>query len=175
MLGTVLSFSGTASAARAQADATVTPATSITMWTGDGPDQAWQQALMPEFTKATGISVTYDAIPEDVLQNKVTAAQEVKSTSFAMYEEPESLTPCLQRAECHLPDSFVLDQPDADTCVVRPGRDTEGIHAPVHIERGPVLPPANRRPGPRDVLQHRDVQEGRPHPAADLAPGASGR
>ena len=42
------------------------------MWTGDGPDQSWQQALIPEFTKATGIKVTYDSIPEDVLQNKVT-------------------------------------------------------------------------------------------------------
>ncbi len=92
MLGTTLSFTGTATAARV-ADATVTPATSITMWTGDGPDQSWQQALIPEFTKQTGIKVTYDSIPEDVLQNKVTAAQEVKSTSFAMYEEPESLTP----------------------------------------------------------------------------------
>jgi len=92
MLGTTLSFTGTANASRV-ADATVTPATSITMWTGNGPDQSWQQALIPEFTKATGIKVTYDSIPEDVLQNKVTAAQEVKSTSFAMYEEPESLTP----------------------------------------------------------------------------------
>ena len=93
MLGTVLSFSGTASASRAVAAATVTPATSITMWTGNGPDQAWQQALIPEFTKLTGIKVTYDSIPENVLQNKVQAAQQVKSTSFAMYEEPESLTP----------------------------------------------------------------------------------
>jgi ABC-type glycerol-3-phosphate transport system substrate-binding protein len=92
MLGTTLSYTGTAAAARV-ADASVTPATSITMWTGDGPDQSWQQALIPEFTKLTGIKVTYDSIPEDVLQNKVTAAQEVKSTSFAMYEEPESLTP----------------------------------------------------------------------------------
>src|ERR1700678_4219732 len=83
----------TASPPRAEAAGTVTPATSITMWTGNGPDQSWQQALIPEFTKATGISVTYDSIPEDVLQNKVQAAQEVKSTSFAMYEEPESLTP----------------------------------------------------------------------------------
>jgi ABC-type glycerol-3-phosphate transport system substrate-binding protein len=93
MLGTTLSFTGTASASRVQPADTVTAATSITMWTGDGPDQSWQQALMPAFTKATGIKVTYDAIPEDVLQNKVTAAQEVKSTSFALYEEPESLTP----------------------------------------------------------------------------------
>jgi ABC-type glycerol-3-phosphate transport system substrate-binding protein len=93
MLGTTLSFTGTASASKVEPAASVTPATSITLWTGDGPDQSWQQALIPQFTKATGISVTYDSIPEDVLQNKVQAAQEVKSTSFALYEEPESLTP----------------------------------------------------------------------------------
>jgi sorbitol/mannitol transport system substrate-binding protein len=93
MLGTALSFTGTASASKVEPAATVTPATSITLWTGNGPDQSWQQALIPQFTKATGISVTYDSIPENVLQNKVQAAQEVKSTSFALYEEPESLTP----------------------------------------------------------------------------------
>ncbi len=111
MLGTVLSFSGTASASRAQADATVTPATSITMWTGDGPDQAWQQALIPQFTKATGISVTYDSIPEDVLQNKVQAAQEVKSTSFALYEEPESLTPAYNALNAISPIASYLTNP----------------------------------------------------------------
>jgi len=63
------------------------------MWTAAAPDEAWQQAFMAPFTKLTGIKVTYDAFPESVMQNKVQAAQEVKSTDFAMYEEPESITP----------------------------------------------------------------------------------
>jgi multiple sugar transport system substrate-binding protein len=70
----------------------VTPASSITMWTAAAPDEAWQQATLAGFTKQTGIKVTYDAFPEAVMQNKVQAAQEVKSGDFDMYEEPESLT-----------------------------------------------------------------------------------
>ena len=122
MLGTTLSFTGTATAARV-ADATVTPATSITMWTGDGPDQSWQQALIPEFTKATGIKVTYDSIPEDVLQNKVTAAQEVKSSSFAMYEEPESLTPSYNALNAISPIASYLN----NATLTPPSFDVAGI------------------------------------------------
>jgi sorbitol/mannitol transport system substrate-binding protein len=123
MLGTTLSFTGTASASRVQPADTVTAATSITMWTGDGPDQSWQQALMPAFTKATGIKVTYDAIPEDVLQNKVTAAQEVKSTSFALYEEPESLTPSYNALNAISPITSYL----TNTTLTPASFDTAGI------------------------------------------------
>lgn len=92
--GFSLGFSGIAGATSsgpAPVDG-VTPASSITMWTAAAPDEAWQQPLLAAFTKQTGIKVTYDAFPESVMQNKVQAAQEVKSQDFAMYEEPESLT-----------------------------------------------------------------------------------
>jgi maltose-binding protein MalE len=93
--GLLFGYTGVASASDAglKSFAGVTPATSITMWTAAAPDEAWQQPLMAQFTKQTGIKVTYDAFPESVMQNKVQAAQEVKSSDFAMYEEPESLTP----------------------------------------------------------------------------------
>ncbi len=70
----------------------VTPASSITMWTAAAPDEAPQQPVLAAFTKETGIKVTYDAFPESVMQNKIQAAQEVKSSDFDVYEEPESLT-----------------------------------------------------------------------------------
>ena len=70
----------------------VTPASSITVWTAAAPDEAPQQPQLAAFTKATGIKVTYDAFPESVMQNKIQAAQEVKSTDFDMYQEPESIT-----------------------------------------------------------------------------------
>jgi len=91
--GLVFGSTGMAGATNAGQDAAVTAATSITMWTAAAPDEAWQQPLLAAFTKQTGIKVTYDAFPESVMQNKVQAAQEVKSGDFAMYEEPESLTP----------------------------------------------------------------------------------
>jgi multiple sugar transport system substrate-binding protein len=93
--GLVFGYTGVAGASNAglKSFAGVTPATSITMWTAAAPDETWQQPLIAAFTKQTGIKVTYDAFPEDVMQNKVQAAQEVKSSDFAMYEEPESLTP----------------------------------------------------------------------------------
>lgn len=89
--GAVFGAAGPATAGARPLSA-VKPASSITIWTAAAPDEAWQQPLMKQFTKETGISVTYDAFPESSMQNKVQAAQEVKSTSFAMYEEPESLT-----------------------------------------------------------------------------------
>ncbi len=93
--GLGVGLAGTAGASRVKPITVdgVTAATSITMWTAAAPDEAWQQALIPGFEKATGIQVTYDAFPENIMQNKIQAAQEVKSTDFAMYEEPESLTP----------------------------------------------------------------------------------
>jgi multiple sugar transport system substrate-binding protein len=93
--GLVFGYTGVAGASNAglKSFAGVTPATSITLWTDNTPDESWQQPLIPQFTKATGIKVTYDAFPQDVMQNKIQAAQEVKSSDFAMYEEPESLTP----------------------------------------------------------------------------------
>ena len=54
------------------------------MWTAAAPDEAWQQATLAGFTKQTGIKVNYDAFPEAVMQNKVQAAQEVKSGDFGM-------------------------------------------------------------------------------------------
>jgi len=93
--GLLFGYTGVAGASNAglKSFAGVTPATSITLWTDNTTNESWQQPLIPQFTKLTGIKVTYDAFPQDVMQNKVTAAQEVKSSDFAMYEEPESLTP----------------------------------------------------------------------------------
>jgi ABC-type glycerol-3-phosphate transport system substrate-binding protein len=93
--GMVFGYTGVAGASNAHLNpfAGVTPAKSITLWTDNTTNESWQQPLIPQFTKATGIKVTYDAFPQDVMQAKITAAQNVKSSDFAMYEEPESLTP----------------------------------------------------------------------------------
>ncbi len=94
LCGLTLGYASVASASSAGSTPVngVTPASSITMWTAAAPDETWQQPLLAAFTKETGIKVTYDAFPEAVMQNKIQAAQEVKSTDFDVYEEPESLT-----------------------------------------------------------------------------------
>lgn len=90
LAGMAFGVSGAASAGTTPK--AVTPAKSITIWTAAAPDEAWQQPLIKGFEKSTGITVNYEAFPESSMQDKVQAAQEVKSTSFAMYEEPESLS-----------------------------------------------------------------------------------
>lgn len=72
----------------------VTPASSITMWTDNAPDESWQQPLLAGFTKQTGIKVTYDAFPQTLMETgqKVIAGLEAKSTDFTIFESPESET-----------------------------------------------------------------------------------
>jgi ABC-type glycerol-3-phosphate transport system substrate-binding protein len=67
-------------------------ASSITVWTASGPDYDWQKALLAGFTKATGISVNYEAYPETSFTDKLFAAQQAKSNAFAIFENPESQT-----------------------------------------------------------------------------------
>jgi multiple sugar transport system substrate-binding protein len=67
-------------------------ATTITVWTAIGPDYNWQQPLLKQFTKETGIKVNYDAYPETSFTDKLTTAQEAKSGAFSIFESPQSST-----------------------------------------------------------------------------------
>lgn len=65
---------------------------SITVWTAVGPDYDWQKAQLAGFTKKTGIKVHYDSFPEASFGDKLTTAQQAKSSSFDVYEYPQSMT-----------------------------------------------------------------------------------
>lgn len=67
-------------------------ASSITVWTASGPDYDWQKPLLAEFTKQTGIKVNYDAYPETSFTDKLTTAQQAKSSAFSIFENPQSST-----------------------------------------------------------------------------------
>jgi multiple sugar transport system substrate-binding protein len=88
-LGLSACGSGTGSGA---ASATGATATSITVWTAAGPDYDWQKPLLAEFTRQTGIKVSYDAYPETSFTDKLTTAQQAKSNAFSIFESPQSST-----------------------------------------------------------------------------------
>jgi ABC-type glycerol-3-phosphate transport system substrate-binding protein len=63
----------------------------ITIWSTNADFWTYQSSHLAPFTKATGIKVTVDAIPEAGILDKETIAQRAKSSAFAMYEGPTSL------------------------------------------------------------------------------------
>ena len=63
----------------------------ITIWTTNADFWTYQSSHLAPFTKATGIKVTVNAIPEAGILDKETIAQRAKSGAFAMYEGPTSL------------------------------------------------------------------------------------
>jgi multiple sugar transport system substrate-binding protein len=65
---------------------------SITVWTAVGPDYDWQKTMNAEFTQQTGIKVNYDAYPETSFTDKLTTAQQAKSTAYSIFENPQSST-----------------------------------------------------------------------------------
>ena len=119
----------------------VTPASSITMWTAAAPDEAPQQPQLAGFTKATGIKVTYDAFPEAVMQNKIQAAQEVKSTDFDLYQEPESITSGYVALHGVAPINSYLKNTTLTPASFNFAGMPPGIRRPVHAGQDPVLLP----------------------------------
>jgi ABC-type glycerol-3-phosphate transport system substrate-binding protein len=79
------SGSGSTSAAGAAAS-------SITVWTAIGPDYDWQKAQLAAFTRQTGIKVNYQGYPETSFTDKLTTAQQAKSSAFSIFESPQSST-----------------------------------------------------------------------------------
>jgi ABC-type glycerol-3-phosphate transport system substrate-binding protein len=63
----------------------------ITIWSTNADFWTYQSSHLAAFTKATGIKVSVDAIPEAGILDKETIAQRAKSSAFAMYEGPTSL------------------------------------------------------------------------------------
>jgi ABC-type glycerol-3-phosphate transport system substrate-binding protein len=90
--GLTLSGCGSSGSSGASPGVSASPASSITVWTASGPDYDWQQSLLAGFTKQTGIKVNYQAYPETSFTDKLTTAQEAKSSAFAIFEAPQSST-----------------------------------------------------------------------------------
>jgi ABC-type glycerol-3-phosphate transport system substrate-binding protein len=92
MIGSLVS-AGTAQGASASAKLRAgTSSQTVTVLTATGPDYNWQQLLIPGFEKATGIKVDYDAIPEASIATKLQVDQEAHSTSYSVFEDPESFS-----------------------------------------------------------------------------------
>ena len=87
---TIGALAGVASAADRNAASGLKPAKSITVWAPNAPTYNWMDSLVSGFTAATGIKVNYQAIAENAIVTKLTAAQEVHSNSFDLFWGSES-------------------------------------------------------------------------------------
>jgi ABC-type glycerol-3-phosphate transport system substrate-binding protein len=90
-VGLLVSACGSSSSSGASGSGSDAVAKQITIWTTNADFWTYQSSHLAPFTKATGIKVTVNAIPEAGILDKETIAQRAKSSSFAMYEGPTSL------------------------------------------------------------------------------------
>ena len=90
-IGLLVSACGGSSSSGSSGSGSDAVAKQITIWTTNADFWTYQSSHLAPFTKATGIKVTVNAIPEAGILDKETIAQRAKSSSFAMYEGPTSL------------------------------------------------------------------------------------
>jgi ABC-type glycerol-3-phosphate transport system substrate-binding protein len=90
-VGLLVSACGGSSSSGSAGGGSSDVAQQITIWTTNADFWTYQSAHLAPFTKATGIKVTVNAIPEAGILDKETIAQRAKSSAFAMYEGPTSL------------------------------------------------------------------------------------
>jgi ABC-type glycerol-3-phosphate transport system substrate-binding protein len=90
-VGLLVSACGSSSSSGASGSGSDAVANQITIWTTNADFWTYQSSHLAPFTKATGIKVTVNAIPEAGILDKETIAQRAKSGAFAMYEGPTSL------------------------------------------------------------------------------------
>jgi arabinogalactan oligomer / maltooligosaccharide transport system substrate-binding protein len=89
--GLLVSACGGSSSSGTSGSGSNAVAKQITIWTTNTDFWTYQSSHLAPFTKATGIKVSVDAIPEAGILDKETIAQRAKSSAFAMYEGPTSL------------------------------------------------------------------------------------
>jgi len=90
-IGLLVSACGGSSSSGSSGSGSASVAKQITIWTTNADFWTYQSSHLAPFTKATGIKVTVNAIPEAGILDKETIAQRAKSGAFAMYEGPTSL------------------------------------------------------------------------------------